>query len=166
MIALQPSPMQNMAWTSFSFSPTGKRLACKVFVNKVFVYDVSNGGLYREISLQGLNVQQTPAVFSDDDHVLLGDHTLIDLESQVRLWQYQGNEHVVASNGVCWFEVAARQNQAGALVPARSPQPGSGSHSKGPCATRTSSLSNRAPRPRLMPAVSPAGRSGMKWFSR
>ena len=124
VIALQPSPMQNMAWTSFSFSPTGKRLACKVFVNKVFVYDVSNGGLYREISLQGLNVQQTPAVFSDDDHVLLGDHTLIDLESQVRLWQYQGNEHVVASNGVCWFEVAARQNQAGALVPAQVPAAG------------------------------------------
>ncbi len=121
VIALQPAPFPNMAWTSFSFSPTGKRLACKVFVNKVFVYDVSNGGLYREISLQGLNVQQTPAVFSDEDHVMLGDHTLIDLESQVRLWQYQGNEHVVASNGVCWFEVAARQNQTGALVPAKVP---------------------------------------------
>ena len=121
VIALQAAPMQNMAWTSFAFSPTGKRLACKVFVNKVFVYDVANGALYREISLQGLNAQQTPAVFSDDDHVILGDHTLIDLESQVRLWQYQGNEHVAASNGVCWFEVAAKQNQAGALMPAKVP---------------------------------------------
>ena len=120
VIAVQAAPMQNMAWTSFAFSPTGKRLACKVFVNKVFVYDVASGALYREISLQGLNAQ-TPAVFSDDDHVILGDHTLIDLESQVRLWQYQGNEHVVASNGVCWFEVAARQNQTGALVPAKIP---------------------------------------------
>ena len=113
--------MQNMARTSFAFSPTGKRLACKVFVNKVFVYDVAKGALYREISLQGLNAQQTAAVFSDDDHLIVGEHTLVDLESQVRLWQYQGTEHVVASNGVCWFEVAATQNQAGALMPAKVP---------------------------------------------
>jgi hypothetical protein len=121
VIALQAAPMQNMAWTSFAFSPTGKRLACKVFVNKVFVYDVAKGELHREISLQGLNTQQTPAIFSDDDHLIVGDHTLIDAESQVRLWQYQGNEHTVASNGVCWFEVAARQNQAGALIPGKIP---------------------------------------------
>jgi SLA1 homology domain 1, SHD1/WD40-like Beta Propeller Repeat len=121
VVAVQAAPFPNMAWTSFSFSPTGKRLACKVFVNKVFVYDIANGALYREISLQGLNVQQPPAVFSDDDHLILGDHTLIDLESQVRLWQYLGNEHAQASNGICWFEVAARQNQAGALVPGKIP---------------------------------------------
>ena len=121
VVASQPAPMQNMAWTSFAFSPTGKRLACKVFVNKVVVIDVEKGSLYRDISLHGLNAQQTPPVFSDDDHLIVGDHTLIDLESQVRLWQYQGNEHVVASNGVCWFEVAARQNRAVALVPAKIP---------------------------------------------
>ncbi len=124
VIAVQPAPMPNMAWTAFTFSPTGKRLACKVFVNKVFVYDVAEGNLYREISLQGLNVQQTPAVFSDDDHLILGDHTVVDLESQVRLWQYQGNERVVSSQGVCWFEVAANLNQAGALIPAQVPPPG------------------------------------------
>jgi hypothetical protein len=39
VIASQPAPMPNMAWTSFAFSPTGKRLACKVFVNNVFVYE-------------------------------------------------------------------------------------------------------------------------------
>lgn len=120
-IASQPSPMPNMAWASFAFSPTGKRLACKIFVNKVVVYDMANGSQYREISMHGINGQPTSPVFTDDDHMLIGDHTLIDLETQVRLWQYQGNEHVVASNGVCWFEVAARQNQSGALVPAKIP---------------------------------------------
>ena len=124
VVAVQPAPMPNMAWTSFAFSPSGKRLACKVFVNKVFVYDVASGTLYREISLQGINAQQTPPVFPDDDHLIVGEHTLVDLESQVRLWQYQGNERVVAaSNGVCWFEVAANQNQAGALIPAKVPPP-------------------------------------------
>ena len=83
VVAHQAAPMQNMAWTSFSFSPSGKRLACQAFVSKVFVYDVADGAPYREISLQGLNVQQTPPVFSDDNHLIVGGHTLIDLESQV-----------------------------------------------------------------------------------
>jgi hypothetical protein len=124
VVALQTSPMQNMAWASLSFSPTGKRLACQAFVTKVFVYDVADAAPYREISLQGLNVQQSPPVFSDDNHLIVGGHTLIDLESQVRLWQFQGNEHLVAANGVCWFEFPAKQNQSGALVPAKVPTPG------------------------------------------
>ncbi len=123
VLAAQPAPSPNMHWTSFAFSPSGKRLACKVFVSKLFIYDVAMGAEYREISLQGLNAQ-SPAVFTDDDHVILGDHTLVDLESQVRLWQYNGNERVVQSNGICWFEVAAgHPNQAGALVAAKVPPP-------------------------------------------
>jgi SLA1 homology domain 1, SHD1 len=123
VLAAQPAPMPNMAWTSFAFSPSGKRLACKVFVSKLYVYDLALGAQYREISLQGLNAQN-PAVFTDDDHVILGEHTLVDLETQVRLWQYNGNERVVQSNGLCWFEVAAgHPNQAGALVAAKVPTP-------------------------------------------
>jgi len=121
--ALRPAPMQNMAWTSFAFSPSGKRLACQVFVNKVFVFDVATGNLYREVSLQGLNAQ-TPPVLPDDEHLILGSHLLVDLESQVRLWQYQGNERAVEAGGVCWFEVAASQDRAGALIPAKVPPPG------------------------------------------
>jgi hypothetical protein len=124
VIALQPAPTPNLAWTSFSFSPTGKRLACKIFVSKVFVYDVATGALHREVSLQGVHGQQTPAVFTDEDHIIVGEHTLIDLESQVRLWEYQGNERVVAANGICWFEVVARQRQMGGLIPAKVPTAG------------------------------------------
>ena len=123
VVAMQPAPMPNMAWTSFAFSPTGKRLACKVFVSKVFVYDVAEGALFREVSLQGINAQNPPA-FPDDDHLILGEHTLVDLESQVRLWQYQGNERYLSANGISWFEVAANLNQAGALVPAKVPPQG------------------------------------------
>lgn len=122
VVATQPAPSPNMAWTSFAFSPSGKRLACKVFVSKLDVYDVAGGAQYREISLQGLNAQ-SPPVFADDDHLILGEHTLVDLESQVRLWQYNGNERVASSNGLCWFEVAAGMNQAGALVAAKVPTP-------------------------------------------
>jgi SLA1 homology domain 1, SHD1 len=124
VIALQPAPTQNMSWTSFSFSPTGKRLACKTLVTKVFVYEVADGTLHREISLHGLSARQTPAVFTDDDHLIVADHTLIDLETQVRLWDYQGNERVVAANGVCWFEIVSRQRQAGGLIPAKVPTAG------------------------------------------
>ena len=123
VIAVQPAPMPNMAWAEFEFSPSGKRLACKVFINKVFVYEVATGALFREVSLQGI-IGQTPAIFSDDDHLILGQHTLVDLESQVRLWSYKGNERVVMAGGVCWFEVAASQDQAGALIPAKVPPSG------------------------------------------
>ena len=123
VVAVQTAPMVNMAWTSFMFSPSGKRLACKVFVNKVFVYDVATGAPYREVSLQGLNAQ-APTVFPDDDHLILDQHTLLDLETQVRLWQYNGNERVIVAGGLPWFEVAANQNQAGGLIPAKVPPPG------------------------------------------
>ncbi len=123
VVAVRAAPMPNMAWTSFAFSPTGKRLACKVFINKVYVYEVATGDLYREVSLQGLNAQTAP-VLPDDDLLIVGEHTLIDLESQVRLWQYQGNERVVtANNGVTWFELAASQDRAGALIPSKVPPP-------------------------------------------
>lgn len=123
MLALQPAPFPNMAWTTFAFSPSGKRLACQVFVNKVFTYEVADGSKAHEIPLMGLNPQQ-PVVWPDEDHLLIGAHTLVDLESQVRLWQYLGNERVATANGLCWFEVAANQNQGGALVPAKLPQNG------------------------------------------
>lgn len=123
MLALQPAPFPNMAWTTFAFSASGKRLACQVFVNKIFTYEVTDGSKVREIPLMGLNPQQ-PVIWPDEDHLLVGGHTLIDLDSQVRLWQYLGNERVAMANGLCWFEVAAGQNQGGALVPAKLPQNG------------------------------------------
>ena len=125
VIALQPAPMQNMAWTSFAFSPTGKRLACKVFVNKVFVYDVADGApLSRDLAAG----HQRPA----DAGRLLGRRPPDPGRAHAGRPGEPGPALAVSgqrarrrrSNGVCWFEVAANQNQAGALIPAKVPQPG------------------------------------------
>ncbi|MDG3005126.1 SHD1 domain-containing protein [Paludisphaera mucosa] len=121
--ALQPMPVQHAPWPAFGFSPTGKRFAC-LAGGKMFVWNSDDGALHRDVQLNPIAVgPNVPPAWSDDDHVLVGDRFLIDVESQVKLWEYQGPEAVVADrDGVCWFLLAARQNQPGALVPARLPQ--------------------------------------------
>lgn len=123
VLAVQPAPFPNMAWTSFAFSPSGKRLACQVFVNKVFIYEVADGTRGVEIPLQGLN-PQVPTLWTDEGHLLIAGNTLVDLDSQVRLWQYQGADQVAFARGLCWFHVAPDQNRAGGLIPAKVPQNG------------------------------------------
>ena len=123
VLAIQPAPSPNMVWTTFAFSPSGKRLACQVFVGKVFIYAVADGTQGVEIPLQGLNAQQ-PTIWTDESHILIGGNTLVDLESQVRLWQYQGGDQVMTARGMSWFHVAPGERQSGALIPAQLPQLG------------------------------------------
>jgi hypothetical protein len=122
VVALQPAPMPNMAWTTMSFSPSGARLGCQVFVSKMFIYDTATGALRREVPLQGMNGQGR-LVWPDEKSVLLGGQTLIDLASLVRVWSFQGGEHAREVGGLVWF-VVTPMNQQGGLVPAKIPPPG------------------------------------------
>jgi hypothetical protein len=63
-------------------------------------------------------------LWPSDDHVLLGKKYLIDLETQVRLWTYEGAELVTTSGGVTWFYVSEGIDRPGALLPARLPHAG------------------------------------------
>jgi SLA1 homology domain 1, SHD1 len=121
VLALQAMPAANVPWPALSFSPGGTRLAC-VSMNKLFVWDFATGALYREIPLLQVPVQG-PAVWTDEGHVLVGGF-LIDLETQVKVWQYTGYEQVQPLGAVCYFVVSEGEAKPGALVPARLPQPG------------------------------------------
>ena len=123
IVAAQPLPAQNPAWPSLAFSPSCTRIACLAFNDKVYVWDFATGALHRGLSLHGLGNPMGQLLFTTDDHILIGGKTLVDLESQVRLWSYDGHEFVRRLGGLGWFEVSEGEGKPGALVPTPIPQP-------------------------------------------
>jgi hypothetical protein len=110
-------PKQNLAFPVLSFTPAGTRLVCGAF-DRILVWDVATGALYREIPLAGFNAQIGESIpCPSEDHFLLGNSLLVDMDSQARLWTYRGQEAAGMLGGVCWFVVSSHDS-AGALVPA------------------------------------------------
>ena len=122
VVALQATPNQRLNFPVLAFTPKGTRLACGAF-DRVYVWDVATGALYREIPLAGAKIfLGENLICPSEEHVLVGNKLLVDIESQARLWTYEGYENVAMLDGVCWFEVIA--NESGALVPSVLPHPG------------------------------------------
>jgi WD40 repeat protein len=119
IVAMQTTPQ--VQWPVLAFSPGQKRLGMAAF-DRLFVWDVSNGELYREMPYQGLHVMGN-ITWPSDDHVLLGNRFLIDLENQVKLWDYQGAEFAQQFAGTTWFVVTDAFGAPGALLGAQLPPP-------------------------------------------
>ena len=103
---------------ALAFSPGQKRLGLAAF-DRLYVWEFSNGELYREVPYQGIHVGGN-ITWPSDDHVLLGNRYLIDLENQVRLWDYQGAEFAQQFGGITWF-VMTDGDKPGALMGAQLP---------------------------------------------
>ena len=119
--AMGPKPREFTPWPRLSFSPGGKRFALTTN-DRIFAFDTASGAGYRDIPIQGM-AQYAAILWPDDDHVLLNNQTLVNLESQVKLWTYEpagGHELVEPLGGLCWFEVPGTP---AALVPAKVPHP-------------------------------------------
>ena len=69
-----------------AFSPSASRLAVGS-QQRLMVFDVQNGNLYRDITPEGIHIF-TGLSFPDDDFVLGGGKYLIELENQIKLWEY------------------------------------------------------------------------------
>jgi hypothetical protein len=119
VVAMQTTPQ--VQWPNLAFSPGQKMLGMAAF-DRLFVWDFSNGELYREIPYQGLHVMGD-ITWPSDEHVLLGKRFLIDLENQVKLWDYQGGEFVQQFGGSTWFVVSDGDKKPGALLGAQLPPP-------------------------------------------
>jgi hypothetical protein len=122
--ALQTIPSQHVAWPSLGFSPSGKKLAC-TSGSKLYVWNTDDGSGLPEILLAPVAAGPGAAtIWTDEEHVLIAERTLVDVASQVKMWQYGGAEAVVGDRaGVCWFLLRMSPKQAGAVVPAKLPQP-------------------------------------------
>ena len=75
---------------SFAFTPKGTRLVAGTH-DRVFVWDMSTGRTYREISLSGTGPWYKRNVLCpSEEHILIGNSLLIDIETQAKLWTYTG----------------------------------------------------------------------------
>jgi hypothetical protein len=121
VIALQSSPKEHLFAPVFAFTPKGTRLVCGA-QDRVYVWDVATGGLYRDISLSGANVHMGDNLLCpSEETVLVGNSLLIDIESQAKLWTYRGHELAGMLGGVCWLAVTGQDS--GALLPTQLPHP-------------------------------------------
>jgi hypothetical protein len=99
-----------------SFSATGKRLAC-TSINKLFVWEFSTGQLYRDIDIPFGGAARWP----NDDDVMMAQGRLLDLQSQIPLWDYHGTDNAPIFGGYAWCAVSEGGNKKEILVPARIP---------------------------------------------
>ncbi len=118
--ALQPAPQDRLNWPRFVFTPKGTRLACSCG-DHVYVWDMSTGALFRDLSLAGARINVGENLLCPSEDYVLANTVLIDIESQARLWTYQGHEAAKMLGDVCWFVAPAKDSNA--LVPAVLPQP-------------------------------------------
>ena len=112
--------MPTTAWPALAFSADGKRLACAGF-DRVFVWDATTGELQREMHFQGVSVNGKIA-WAGPAQVLVGGQTLLDLERQIRLWDYNGGEAVASAGGLTWFVASEGDRAPGGLVGVKLPQ--------------------------------------------
>ena len=111
----------NIPFSSLAFSPSGRTLALKT-MDKLRTFDVASGTPLREILLTH-GVGGDGLVWTGETHVLVGHKFLIDLENQVRLWQYDGADDAKAVGGTTLFAVGGDTNGGGAIIPASLPHP-------------------------------------------
>ncbi len=120
VVGLRALPKENPAFATFAFSPDGKRIGCVAF-DRLYVWDVATGELFRELTFQGIHVGGQIA-WTGPDHILVGGRALFDLDKQIRLWDYNGVEAVQPAGGLCWFVASEGDRAPGALVGAKVPQ--------------------------------------------
>ena len=119
VLGLKPAP--NTPFAVLAFSPTGKKFAVAA-LDKLWTFDTASGALQSEMLLTGLLVN-SEALWTDEDHVLVGHQYLVNPANQVKLWQYQGSERAAKVGALTMLLAENPQQTPGALVLAQLPQP-------------------------------------------
>lgn len=123
LVARRSPPAQLLPRTALSFSPSGGRIGC-ITAGMLFVWDATTGELRHSIQDAAGGAIGVPPAWPDDDHVLAGSR-LFDVNSEIRMWEYDGVEAVVADReGLCWFLPRSTPSGSSSLNPIRLPEPG------------------------------------------
>lgn len=107
-----------MQWPYLAFSPSGQRLACIAF-DRILVWDAETGELQRDFQTPGLNIHGGIA-FPAENFLLANKNYLIDLENQLKLWQFDGAEDTAVVGEYAFFGVNSH-NSEGILLPVKLP---------------------------------------------
>lgn len=119
-VAVQHATPSKLQWPYMAFSPSGKRLACVAF-DKVLCWNAETGDLINEIPSNGAHFHGQ-IDFPHDNFVLAGGKFLVDIDNQLKLWQYEGAEKILSVGG--WTFLAATDgSKPGALIAAQLPHP-------------------------------------------
>lgn len=120
VIAQQPVA-EHMPFPHLAFSPSGKRLGCVAF-DKILVWDTVSGKLEYVVPCPGINVNGS-IDFPEEGYILAGGRFLIELENQVKLWTYDGQDRVLSTSGWTFFAVSDGDRKPGVLAPGHVPHP-------------------------------------------
>lgn len=113
--AATPNPMKS---ATVSISPSGKKMVCNS-QNQIVVINTTNGEITSNFEVQGIHAIGTSGLISDSAF-MFGGHFVIDLDSQLKLWEYFGAEQL-ATNGNMTFAAIAPVRNTGILLPLELP---------------------------------------------
>ena len=102
-----------LQWPYTAFSPSGKRMACIAF-SRILVWDTATGKLLQDFETPGIHIHGAIS-YPDDNFLLAGNKFLIDLENQIKLWEYNGAEQFLTVGNLSFAGLGAH-NAQGALL--------------------------------------------------
>ncbi len=117
VIAATSTP-RRLQWPYVAISPAGDRIGCIAF-NSALVWDLASGQLLHDIPCTGINVHGAIG-YPSESAILGGNRFLIDLDSQLKLWEYDGMERAVTAGGWTFAGVSAG-DKPGALLALKLP---------------------------------------------
>ncbi len=120
-VAAVRSAPANLHHPTLAFSPDGARLAAGSR-DQLYVWEMVDGQLSREILLSGSHVG-SHLLWTDAQHLLIGRRVLVNVDHQVRLWEYQGAEQVARLGDTCLLVNSQGAKGPGTLVLASLPHP-------------------------------------------
>ena len=108
-----------------AFSPSGRRLA-RVTPGAIMVYDAATGKPAKDVAVPPgvASFGKAPPAMPTEDAVLIDGTTVIDLDSQIKLWEYRGADAARPAGNLCWFVTGGNGQSPAAVVPARVPPAG------------------------------------------
>ena len=102
-----------LQWPYTAFSPSGKRMACIAF-SRILVWDTATGKLLQDFETPGIHIHGAIS-FPDENYILGANKYLIDLENQIKLWEYSGAEQFLSAGNLNLAGLGAH-NASGALL--------------------------------------------------
>ncbi|MHC4405851.1 MAG: serine/threonine protein kinase [Planctomycetota bacterium] len=119
VLVIQPAP--KMSAPRLAFRPGGREL-CALARERLTAWDCTDGQVVSEILLTDVHGSGKP-LWTSDHHVLIEGKHLLDLNLQIKIWEYSGGP-VEYVDGLCWFVAHPLGSKTSALVPSPIPHAG------------------------------------------
>lgn len=113
VIAVQETPTQ-LTWPQVAFSPSGSKIGC-VANDRILVWDTASGHLEKNFTTPGIHINGG-IDFPDDGFILAKNEFLIALDTQLKLWQYQGIEYARTIAGATFLGISGFNAPGGLLA--------------------------------------------------